>query len=159
MSSSTNDLLDLELEAGGTQFAANQSSQIAFATLFDGDAWMIYQNVVTKVLHWDFVRPTCLFCPAFLLISTMQSALGRFISFPVIDSQCVSSALHRVRVLIILKERLRASRSISQKSQTWDSNGLLIHSSTFQNRYRLLQRMLMQQNSKATGCSMIMITW
>ncbi|KAF8912697.1 polysaccharide lyase family 8 protein [Gymnopilus junonius] len=63
----TNDVLDLEVEAGGTQFAAGTDSQEALATLFDGDRWMIFSNSVTGVLHWDF------------------SVLGRFISFPVID--------------------------------------------------------------------------
>jgi hypothetical protein len=24
-------------------------------TLVDGDQWMIYRNVLTNVLHWDFV--------------------------------------------------------------------------------------------------------
>lgn len=52
---STNDILDIEIEAGGTQFSANSDSQTAFATLFDGDLWMIYRNALTDVLHWDFV--------------------------------------------------------------------------------------------------------
>jgi hypothetical protein len=66
---STNDLLDLENEAAGTQFEANSTAQSAFATLFDGDRWMIYYNTVNQTLHWDF------------------SAEGRFISFPVADGQ------------------------------------------------------------------------
>ncbi|KAG6911939.1 hypothetical protein DXG01_000187 [Tephrocybe rancida] len=68
-----NDILAFEIEAGGTQFAANPTSQAAFETLFDGDRWMIYQNSETGTLHWDF------------------SALGRFISFPVIDDQATGS--------------------------------------------------------------------
>ncbi|KAJ7492581.1 polysaccharide lyase family 8 protein [Mycena latifolia] len=64
----TNDAVDLEVEAGGTQFEATSASRDALATLFDGDRWMIYRNVITGVLHWDF------------------SALGRFISFPATDS-------------------------------------------------------------------------
>ncbi|KAJ7688180.1 chondroitin AC/alginate lyase [Mycena rosella] len=39
----------------------------ALATLCDVDRWMIYRNVLTGVLHWDF------------------SVLGRFISFPTAD--------------------------------------------------------------------------
>ncbi|KAH7915793.1 polysaccharide lyase family 8 protein [Hygrophoropsis aurantiaca] len=69
----TNDVLNLETEAGGTQFAAGDVSKSAFATLFDGDKWMIYRNVHTNVLHWDF------------------SVLGRFISFPVADNQATGS--------------------------------------------------------------------
>ncbi|KAJ3576650.1 hypothetical protein NP233_g291 [Leucocoprinus birnbaumii] len=69
----TNDVVDLETEAAQTQFAANSDSQSALATLFDGDRWMIFRNSLTGVLHWDF------------------SALGRFISFPVIDAQATGS--------------------------------------------------------------------
>ncbi|KAH7883623.1 polysaccharide lyase family 8 protein [Phlebopus sp. FC_14] len=69
----SNDVLNLETEAAGTQFSANQTCQDAFGTLFSGDAWMIYRNVNTSVLHWDF------------------SVLGRFISFPVIDQQATGS--------------------------------------------------------------------
>ncbi|PFH54509.1 polysaccharide lyase family 8 protein [Amanita thiersii Skay4041] len=69
----TNDILDIEVEAGGTQFAADTTSRAAFETLFDGDRWMIYLNSLTGVLHWDF------------------SVLGRFISFPVIDDQATGS--------------------------------------------------------------------
>ncbi|PSS37709.1 hypothetical protein PHLCEN_2v402 [Hermanssonia centrifuga] len=68
-----NDVLLLEIVAGGTQFAAGQTTKDAFATLIDGDQWMIYRNVLTGILHWDF------------------SVLGRFISFPVIDSQATGS--------------------------------------------------------------------
>lgn len=69
----TNDVLLLEIIAGGTQFAAGPENKDAFATLIDGDQWMIYRNVLTDVLHWDF------------------SVLGRFISFPVIDAQATGS--------------------------------------------------------------------
>lgn len=69
----TNDDLDLEVEAGGTRFEAGAASKDALATLLDGDTWMLYQNVLTGVLHWDF------------------SVLGRFISFPVIDAQATGS--------------------------------------------------------------------
>ncbi|KAF8216148.1 polysaccharide lyase family 8 protein [Mycena galopus ATCC 62051] len=63
----TNDILDLEVEAGGTQFQVNPAGQAAFGTLFEGDSWMIYCNALTQVLHWDF------------------SVLGRFIAFPTAD--------------------------------------------------------------------------
>ncbi|KAF8807439.1 polysaccharide lyase family 8 protein [Phlegmacium glaucopus] len=68
-----NDVLDLEVEGGGTMFAAGSDSQNAFATLFEGNRWMIFRNTLTGVLHWDF------------------SVLGRFISFPVIDAQATES--------------------------------------------------------------------
>ena len=50
-----NDVLLLEIIAGGTQFQAGDESRGAFATLIDGDQWMIYRNVITNILHWDFV--------------------------------------------------------------------------------------------------------
>ncbi|GJE86084.1 polysaccharide lyase family 8 protein [Phanerochaete sordida] len=68
-----NDVLLLEIIAGDTQFAAGPENKDAFATLIDGDQWMIYRNVLTDVLHWDF------------------SVAGRFISFPVIDAQATGS--------------------------------------------------------------------
>lgn len=49
-------MLALEIEAAGTQFEAGSASKEAFASLIDGDQWMIYRNVRTGVLHWDFVR-------------------------------------------------------------------------------------------------------
>ncbi|KAL7285292.1 hypothetical protein ACG7TL_000387 [Trametes sanguinea] len=72
----TNDVLALEIAAAGTQYSANNSntgSQAAFETLLQGDLWMIYRNVLTEVLHWDF------------------SVLNRFISFPVVDDQATGS--------------------------------------------------------------------
>ncbi|TFY81579.1 hypothetical protein EWM64_g2433 [Hericium alpestre] len=69
----SNDVLELEIDAGGTQFAADQDSREAFETLIDGDQWMIVLNKLTGVLHWDL------------------SALPRFISFPVADAQATGS--------------------------------------------------------------------
>ncbi|THH34186.1 hypothetical protein EUX98_g64 [Antrodiella citrinella] len=69
----TNDVLFLEIVAGGTQFAAGNATKDAFSTLIDGDQWMIFRNVLTGILHWDF------------------SVLGRFISFPVSDAQATGS--------------------------------------------------------------------
>jgi len=72
----TNDVVDLEVEAGGTQFQATSASQTALATLLTGDHWMIYENVIAGVLHWDF------------------SVLGRFIAFPATDiTQATASIL------------------------------------------------------------------
>ncbi|RDB19288.1 Chondroitinase-AC [Hypsizygus marmoreus] len=69
----TKDVLDIETYAAGTEFAADTASQSAFATLMEGNRWMIIRNTVTGVLHWDF------------------SALGRFISFPIADKQATGS--------------------------------------------------------------------
>lgn len=56
---SSKDVLELQIDAAGTQYAADTDSQRAFETLIDGDVWMVYRNVKTDVLHWDFVS-----CPA-----------------------------------------------------------------------------------------------
>ncbi|KAI0639372.1 galactose mutarotase-like protein [Trametes polyzona] len=71
-----NDVLALEIAAAGTQYSAKNTSigsQAAFESLMQGDLWMIYRNVRTNVLHWDF------------------SVINRFISFPVSDDQATGS--------------------------------------------------------------------
>ncbi|KAI0035969.1 polysaccharide lyase family 8 protein [Vararia minispora EC-137] len=71
----TNDFLQLEILAAGTSFAVEQTSaaRSALESLISADLWMIYRNVETGVLHWDF------------------SALSRFISFAVADDQATAS--------------------------------------------------------------------
>ncbi|KAG6902878.1 hypothetical protein C0995_010047 [Termitomyces sp. Mi166 len=49
-----NDVLALEIAADVTQFQATNASQDAFTTLLDASQWMIFRNIVTGVLHWDF---------------------------------------------------------------------------------------------------------
>ncbi|KAI0800172.1 chondroitin AC/alginate lyase [Fomes fomentarius] len=71
-----NDVLALEIAAAGTQYSAQNAttgSQAAFETLLQGDLWMIFRNILTNVLHWDF------------------SVLPRFITFPVSDQQATGS--------------------------------------------------------------------
>jgi hypothetical protein len=52
---SANNIIGFDLEAAGTEFAASPSGQAALATQFEGNRWMIIQNSVTGVQHWDFV--------------------------------------------------------------------------------------------------------
>ncbi len=54
-SCSENTLFAFEIEAGSTQFQAGDDARTALETLVDGDQWMIYRNIFTNVLHWDFV--------------------------------------------------------------------------------------------------------
>ncbi|KAI0757018.1 galactose mutarotase-like protein [Daedaleopsis nitida] len=71
-----NDVLALEITAGGTDFSAvkaSPESQAAYEKLWEADLWMIYRNVKTNVLHFDF------------------SVLNRFITFPVADDQATGS--------------------------------------------------------------------
>ncbi|KAJ7488318.1 polysaccharide lyase family 8 protein [Mycena latifolia] len=100
----TNDVVDLEVEAGGTQFQATPASQTALATLFDGDRWMIYKNVLTGVLHWDF------------------SVLGRFISFPTADfTQATASILLNLTKIDALGEEWN-SDTLGEFSTTLSTN-------------------------------------
>ncbi|CAL1695912.1 unnamed protein product [Somion occarium] len=103
-----NDVLFLEIVAGSTQFAAGQVSRDAFATLIDADLWMIYQNVITGVLHFDF------------------SVLGRFISFPVIDNQATGSIQINITEIKQLGEEWNSdtltSAAASLSTNTTDAN-------------------------------------
>ena len=57
---SLNTNLEFENKAAGTQYAAGDGPKRAFEVLIDGDAWIIYRNAKTGVLHWDFVsRSNC----------------------------------------------------------------------------------------------------
>ncbi|CAK5268181.1 unnamed protein product [Mycena citricolor] len=120
----TNDLVDLEVEAGGTQFEASSASKAALGTLFTGDRWMIYRNVLTGVLHWDF------------------SVLGRFIAFPTADVlQATSSILLNLTKI----EQLGAewgsaaltdfSSSLSQGSSSANAGSLVGNRMFFNNDY------------------------
>ena len=53
-----NNVMALEIEAGGTEFAANETGIDAFETFWEGSQWMVVYNTLTGVLHWDLVR-TC----------------------------------------------------------------------------------------------------
>ena len=56
---SLNRNLEFESKAVGTQYAAGGGPKGAFEVLIQGDAWMIYRNTKTGLLHWDFVsRPS-----------------------------------------------------------------------------------------------------
>ena len=79
---STNDVLLLEIDAGGTQFAAGTDNQDAFATLIDGDQWMIYRNVLTNVLHWDFVSYNRHVTVPTILMLPRAERVGSFHQFP-----------------------------------------------------------------------------
>lgn len=61
--------IELEIAAAGTKFQAGSGPIRAMEVLFEGNAWMIFTNTITKVLHWDF------------------SVIGRMLTFPVIDAQ------------------------------------------------------------------------
>ncbi|KZP31300.1 polysaccharide lyase family 8 protein [Athelia psychrophila] len=122
-----NDDLDLETEAGGTQFIAGIASREALATLLQGDLWMIYRNVITDVLHWDF------------------SVLGRFISFPVADHQATGSINFNVSEVQQLADQwqsdvlLEVVDSLNANTSDANSGGLMGNRMFYANDY-MVQR-------------------
>lgn len=53
---STKVILGNELEAVGMEFAPNADARAAFGTLFNGNRWIIFTDLLgTGVLHWDYV--------------------------------------------------------------------------------------------------------
>jgi hypothetical protein len=81
-----------------------------FATLFDGDKWMIYYNTLTGVLHWDFVSLMFLFALA-LFLKISQSSLPRFITFAVSDNQYVCRG--SIHLLELTRNRLLDQMQVS----------------------------------------------
>ncbi|KAH9935095.1 polysaccharide lyase family 8 protein [Epithele typhae] len=104
----SNDVIALEIIAAGTEFAASGGSRSAFETLMDGSLWMIYKNVRTGTLHWDF------------------SVTGRMITFAVADEQATSSILINTTLLGELGQLwdsdIISSAAIQLTSDTDDAN-------------------------------------
>ncbi|RDX55891.1 galactose mutarotase-like protein [Lentinus brumalis] len=125
-----NDVLTLEIAAGGTQFSAQKASpdsQAAYETLWDGDLWMIYRNANTSVLHWDF------------------SALNRMISFAVADDQASGSIQVNVSRLQQLGDEWNSdtlksvAKSLSDSSDNANSGDLTGNRMFYANDY-MVQR-------------------
>ncbi|KAH9918354.1 polysaccharide lyase family 8 protein [Epithele typhae] len=95
----SNDVIALEITAGGTEFAAGDDSKSAFETLMDGNLWMIYKNIKTGILHWDF------------------SVTGRMITFAVSDEQATSSILINTTLLAELGQLWGSDTISSAASQ------------------------------------------
>ncbi|OAA69683.1 polysaccharide lyase family 8 protein [Cordyceps fumosorosea ARSEF 2679] len=64
-----NVFIQLEGEAIGTRFAANDATREAMSTYIKGDEWMIFTDQQRKQEHWDF------------------NVIGRFVSYPTQDLQ------------------------------------------------------------------------
>ncbi|KAI9445284.1 polysaccharide lyase family 8 protein [Lactarius indigo] len=123
----SNDVLELQIDAAGTQYASDTSSQAAFETLIDGDQWMIYRNVKTNVLHWDF------------------STLPRFISFPVVDAQATGSLNLNLSEILQLGELWGSDTMIDVYNNlvepTQDANsGRIVGNRMFYNNDYMVQR-------------------
>ncbi|GJJ11951.1 hypothetical protein Clacol_006189 [Clathrus columnatus] len=100
----SNDVIQLEIEAAGTEYAPGKlfNSKSAFLTLIGGSQWMIYLNTKSQTLHWDF------------------STEGRFISFAVSDSQATAN----------LKLNLD---DLQRLAALWDASDLVIDYEKLQN--------------------------
>ncbi|KAL7285291.1 hypothetical protein ACG7TL_000386 [Trametes sanguinea] len=118
-----NDLFGFEIEAGGTQFQADSDSQTALETLVDGDQWMIYRNIFTNVLHWDF------------------SVLGRFLTDPVVDNHASASIKTNLTQLQVLGQEwgsdviLNAFNNLSLNTTTANSGNLVGNRIFYANDY------------------------
>lgn len=97
---SANDVLNLEIAAGDTQFQANNASMDAFSVFMLADWWMSFYNTVTGVAHYDY------------------SVIGRYIAMPVADNEYDS---HRRSFLLWLKILLQVGRR--NKNQRYTSPG------------------------------------
>ncbi|KAH0588585.1 hypothetical protein H2248_004415 [Termitomyces sp. 'cryptogamus'] len=91
----SNDILGDEIEAAGSDFAADAVGQAAFETLFEGNRWMITRNTITQTLHWDL------------------SVIGRFITFPVAD---INGATNGIKINLT---------AVGELGQLWKSQKLL----------------------------------
>ncbi|KXN90693.1 Chondroitinase-AC [Leucoagaricus sp. SymC.cos] len=134
----TNDILDLEVEAAQTRFAANAEAQSALATLFEGDRWMIYHNNHRKALQWDF------------------SVLGRFISFPADDDLGAVGSIHlnltKVKELGQLwnsATMIDFARSLSEPGRTANAGKLLGNRMFYTNDYMVHRGRNYVQNVRA----------
>ncbi|KAG8725998.1 hypothetical protein FRC11_001045, partial [Ceratobasidium sp. 423] len=71
----SNSLIELELQALGTQFQASRSVQDIFGAHLEGSRWTAFTNVLRKVVYWDF------------------SVIGRFVVYPIADKTRASAGL------------------------------------------------------------------
>ncbi|KAI0365219.1 polysaccharide lyase family 8 protein [Pilatotrama ljubarskyi] len=118
-----NDLFSFEIEAGGTQFQAGSDSRTALETLVDGDQWMIYRNIFTNVLHWDF------------------SVLGRLMTDPVVDDHASASIKTNLTQLQVLGQEwgsdiiLNVFNNLSVNTTTANSGNLVGNRVFYANDY------------------------
>ncbi|KAI0662797.1 polysaccharide lyase family 8 protein [Cubamyces menziesii] len=118
-----NDLFGFEIEAGGTQFQAGSDSRTALETLVDADQWMIFRNIFTNILHWDF------------------SVLGRFLTDPVADNHADESIKTNLTQLQVLGQEwgsdviLNAFNNLSLNTTTANSGNLVGNRVFYANDY------------------------
>ncbi|KAF3070004.1 Chondroitinase-AC [Trichoderma lentiforme] len=100
-----NAFIQLEGEAIGTSFAADDSTREAMSTYIKGDEWMIYTDSDTKTEHWDF------------------NAIGRFVSFPTVDLQASADINFNVSKLATAVADFTGSYAVNDTIRRLLSNG------------------------------------
>ncbi|KAK5996848.1 Chondroitinase-AC-like protein [Cladobotryum mycophilum] len=100
-----NAFIQLEGEAIGTPFAANDTTRDAMSTLIRGDEWMIYTDAENKVEHWDF------------------NTIGRFVAFPTVDLQANADINFNVSKLATAVNDFKGSYNLSDTIRRLKSNG------------------------------------
>ncbi|ETR98059.1 polysaccharide lyase family 8 protein [Trichoderma reesei RUT C-30] len=100
-----NAFIQLEGEAIGTSFAADDDTREAMSTYIKGDEWMIYTDSETKTEHWDF------------------NAIGRFVSFPTVDLQASADINFNVSKLAAAVADFTGSYAVNDTIRRLLSNG------------------------------------
>ncbi|KAL5637688.1 hypothetical protein ACGC1H_002078 [Rhizoctonia solani] len=125
----SNSLIELELQALGTQFQASKSVQDIFGFHLAGSRWSTYTNVLRKVVHWDF------------------SVIGRYISYPIADTSRASAglqmALDQVRELgngWNQKDLIDFGNSLTGANDNTSNSGKLTGSRMFWNSDYMVHR-------------------
>ncbi|CAE6505916.1 unnamed protein product [Rhizoctonia solani] len=124
----SNSLIELELQALGTQFQASKDVQDVFGTHLDGSRWMTFTNVLRKAVHWDF------------------SVIGRFISYPIADNRASASlqmSLDEVRELGNAwnqKDLIEFGSSLTGASDDTANTGKLMGNRMFWNSDYMIHR-------------------
>ncbi|KAH6609841.1 polysaccharide lyase family 8 [Trichoderma cornu-damae] len=100
-----NAFIQLEGEAIGTSFAADDDTREAMSTYVRGDEWMIYTDSQTRSEHWDF------------------NAIGRFVSFPTVDLQASADINFNVSKLANAVADFEGSYAVNDTIRRLLSNG------------------------------------
>ncbi|KLT39175.1 polysaccharide lyase family 8 protein [Cutaneotrichosporon oleaginosum] len=100
-----NAFIQLEGEAIGTAFAANDTVREAVATFIRGSEWMIYADQSTRRLHWDF------------------NTIGRFLAFHTSDLQASADINFNTSRLATAVADFTGANDLSSTVRRLQSNG------------------------------------
>ncbi|KAJ4144516.1 hypothetical protein LMH87_003397 [Akanthomyces muscarius] len=100
-----NIFIQLEGEAVGTRFAADDATREAMSTYIRGDEWMIFTDQKTRQQHWDF------------------NVIGRFVSYPTQDLQASADINFNVTKLARAVADFGGPYNVNSTSKRLESNG------------------------------------